>query len=789
MKNLLYILFLLLPALTNAQVNLDSLWGVWNDETQADTNRLKAMNKISYEGYVFTQPDSAFYFAQLQLDFAKEKGQKKYIAYAVNTQGVSFYLQGDYAKAIEYYSQSLKIREEIGDKKGIATSLNNIGIIYYAKGESAKAIEYYSQSLKIKEEIGDKKGIAMSLNNIGMIYNDQGDYAKAIDYYTQSLKIKEEIGDKKGMAASLNNIGTIYDVQGESAKAIEYYSQSLKIKEEIGDKKGIAMSLNNFGIIYHAQGDYAKAIEYLSQSLKIYEEIGDKNGIALSLNNIGNIYNDQGESTKAIDYYSQSLKIYEEIGDKNGIALSLNNIGNIYNVQGESAKAIDYYSQSLKIKEEIGYKKGMASSLNNIGIIYHDQGDYASAFEYSHSSLTIAQEIGAALQIKSAASSLWKVNKKLGRYKESLEMYELFIATRDSIDSEANQKAVIQQEYKYAYEKQAAADSITNAEADKVKDALLTAEKAENKQHQLEATAQKQQAYFLYGGLGLALLFGGFIFNRFRVTSKQKGIIEQQKGKVDEAFDALEEKNREIMDSISYAKRIQSAILPPAKIVKEYLQDSFILYKPKDVVAGDFYWMEQKNGKILFAAADCTGHGVPGAMVSVVCNNGLNRSVREHSLTIPGEILDKTREIVVQEFEKSEEDVKDGMDIALCSIEGMKLQYAGAYNPLWIIRNGEIIETKANKQPIGNFDKQLPYTTHTFELEKGDAIYIFSDGYVDQFGGEKEKKFKAKAFKKLLLSLQDKSMEEQKIVIDETFETWKGNLEQIDDVCVIGVRI
>ena len=368
-------------------------------------------------------------------------------------------------------------------------------------------------------------------------------------------------------------------------------------------------------------------------------------------------------------------------------------------------------------------------------------------------------------------------------------MYELFITTRDSLESEANQKVVIQQEYKYAYEKQAAADSITNAEADKVKDALLTAEKAENKQHQLEATAQKQQAYFLYGGLVLALLFGGFIFNRFRVTSKQKGIIEQQKGKVDEAFDALEEKNREIMDSINYAKRIQSAILPPAKIVKEYLQDSFILYKPKDIVAGDFYWMEHRDGKVLFAAADCTGHGVPGAMVSVVCNNGLNRSVREHGFTDPGQILDKTREIVIEEFGKSEEEVNDGMDIALCSLQGNKLQYAGAHNPLWIIRKGEVLETKANKQPIGNFDKQLPYTTHTFELEKGDAIYIFSDGYVDQFGGEKEKKFKAKAFKKLLLSLQDKSMEEQKIVIDETFETWKGNLEQIDDVCVIGVRI
>jgi serine phosphatase RsbU (regulator of sigma subunit) len=243
------------------------------------------------------------------------------------------------------------------------------------------------------------------------------------------------------------------------------------------------------------------------------------------------------------------------------------------------------------------------------------------------------------------------------------------------------------------------------------------------------------------------------------------------------------------MDSINYAKRIQSAILPPTKLVKEYLPESFILFKPKDIVAGDFYWMEHKEDKVLFAACDCTGHGVPGAMVSVVCNNGLNRSVREYGLTDPAEILDKTREIVISEFEKSEDEVKDGMDIALCSLEGNTLKYAGAHNPLWIIRNGEIIETKANKQPIGKFDKQLPYTSHTFELEKGDSIYIFSDGYVDQFGGEKGKKFKPKTFRNLLLSIQDKTMEEQRFLIDKAFEEWRDNLEQVDDVCVIGVRI
>ena len=386
------------------------------------------------------------------------------------------------------------------------------------------------------------------------------------------------------------------------------------------------------------------------------------------------------------------------------------------------------------------------------------------------------------IPIKDAASNLWYVNKKLGRYKPALEMYELYIATRDSIESEENQKEVIRQEYKYAYEKQAAADSIKAAEENKVKDAQLSAEKAKTKQ-------QQQQSYFLFGGLALALIFGGFIFNRFRVTNKQKSIIEKQKQQVDSANNILEEKNQEILDSISYAKRIQNAILPPQKLVKEYLNNSFIIYKPKDIVSGDFYWMEPTKKEVLFAVADCTGHGVPGAMVSVVCNNGLNRSVREHGLSDPGKILDKTREIIIQEFEKSEEEVKDGMDIALCSIKENKLKYSGAHNPLWIVRDGQIIETKANKQPIGKFDNPQPYNTHTIDLQKGDAIYLFSDGYADQFGGEKGKKFKAKAFKELLISIQEKSMEEQKSIIDETFENWKGNLEQLDDVCVIGLRV
>jgi ligand-binding sensor domain-containing protein/serine phosphatase RsbU (regulator of sigma subunit) len=253
----------------------------------------------------------------------------------------------------------------------------------------------------------------------------------------------------------------------------------------------------------------------------------------------------------------------------------------------------------------------------------------------------------------------------------------------------------------------------------------------------------------------------------------------------------IEEQHQEIKDSIDYAKRIQTAILPPTKLVKEHLNQSFVMYLPKDVVAGDFYWMEPQDNKILFAAADCTGHGVPGAMVSVVCNHALNRSVREYKLEDPGRILDKARELVIKEFEKGEEEVKDGMDIALCSLEGTILKYSGAHNPLWIVRKGTgvIEEIKANKQPIGKFDKPEPFLTHEIVLNPGDCFYIFSDGFADQFGGEKGKKFKSSNFKELILSVQDLDMDAQKEKILQTFNEWKANFEQLDDVCVIGVKV
>lgn len=337
------------------------------------------------------------------------------------------------------------------------------------------------------------------------------------------------------------------------------------------------------------------------------------------------------------------------------------------------------------------------------------------------------------------------------------------------------------------------------------------------KEQRLEAERKLRIVFIVLLALAIAVVF--FIFNSYRIKRKHAEKLARLNEKITKQNLLLEEKNREILDSIRYAERIQRALLPTDRFIKEHLQRSFVIFKPKDIVSGDFYWMERVGNKVLYAAVDCTGHGVPGAFVSVVGHDGLNRALREFHLTQPAQILDKLNELVDETFEKGEEEIKDGMDMALCAIDYDKntLEYAGAQNPLWFIRkrengplmvNGEardpvmeidthlLYEIKAEKQPIGKYADRHPFVNHTIALKKDDTFYTFSDGYADQFGGPKGKKFKYRPFKQLILEQQGKSMQEQKEIIESIFEAWKNEtpdttegFEQIDDVVVFGVRV
>lgn len=279
---------------------------------------------------------------------------------------------------------------------------------------------------------------------------------------------------------------------------------------------------------------------------------------------------------------------------------------------------------------------------------------------------------------------------------------------------------------------------------------------------------------------------------RTKEIAKQNTVLEKQKSEIIEI-------NDDLLSSIKYAKRIQNTILPSPEILSTYFNDFFVYFLPKDIVSGDFYWARKFDNKIIWSAIDCTGHGVPGAFVSIVGNNALVRSTNEFGLTQPAKILNKLRELVIQAFKaQGKNDVKDGMDMALVSLDldTLELNYAGANNPLVIVRDESIIEVKADKQPIGDFEKMDPFTNHTLQLQKGDCIYLYSDGFIDQFGGQDEiarkkggKKFKSKPFKNLLIEISHLPMKEQKQILKDKFATWRGDLDQIDDVCVFGVRV
>lgn len=654
--------------------------------------------------------------------------------------------------------------------------------------------EKLSKNLSKQEHRYFQEVKADCYHQYGYLYGQMGnDPVKGLNYYQKSLALYKKYSDESLLATPYNNIGNLYLDLGNISKGIEYYNKALKIYEQTDDKDGIATSYNNIGYVYNHQGDPIKGLEYFEKSLEIRLEINDKEGISISYNNIGYIHDIEGDKEKGLKYYFKSLEVSKEIRDLDGIANTYNNIGSVELDLGNEDNALEYFQKGLDIFTELNDKQGIAISSSLIGEMKLDQGAVSEARKYAERSLKLSQEIGFPENISIGAKFLSDVASKQGNHKEAYEMYKLYVKMRDSVNNDDTKQSALKQQAKYEYEKQKALD-----DEKRLKEKAI-AKANHDKELAVKHEANQKQRIMIYAaiaGLILVAVFLIIVFNRLKVTRKQKGIIEEQKievenqkQEVEHAHAELEVKNTEILDSINYAKRIQTAILPPNKVIKEHLKDSFVLYKPKDIVAGDFYWMEPTKEGVLFAAADCTGHGVPGAMVSVICNNGLNRSVREFGLTDPGKILDKTRELVIAEFEKSEEDVKDGMDIALVHLNGLELNYAGAHNPLWILRNGEILETKANKQPIGQFHEPEPYQTHSIQLEKGDTFYIFSDGYADQFGGEKGKKFKSSNFKKLLLTMESENMDKQNELLDDAFDTWKGDHEQLDDVCVIGVRV
>lgn len=719
----------------NNSKNIDSLMQV--SKTDKDTALINTYIAIG-EYYLNSDPDTSVYFFKLvlkQSELLLNRGHDAYYnsvlkidkSKALRQIGWNSYQKGNYEEALSLYDQVLKSLDKM---KAEATGLTE---------EQSGKLMRRSTWLR-----------SATYGNTGLVYHKQGNYATAIDKYLTAVKLADELGDKKLLSVHYGNIGIVYMNQEKYEKALDFYNKSLKLKEELGNKGGIAITLNNIGIVHKDMGHYPEAIAVYTRALAINEEMKSKAGIGFNLANLAIVYGLQKEYDKALEYNFKAIAIKEELGDQNGICLAQASIGHIYTLLKKYADAEKYLLMA----------NGMAQRLKSLELL------------------------------KETHQYLYELYEAQNKPALALEQHKKYIWFKDSINSEESIKQQTSAELNYEFEKKQAVEHA----AQEQKDALSKEEK------------EKQDVIFYATIVVLAIVsvFLFLLFNRFKITQKQKKVIEQKEKETQKQNEIIsnqknlvEEKHKEITDSINYAERIQRSFLATRETFAQQFSDYFVFFRPKDIVSGDFYWAASTGSdtdkKFLLATADSTGHGVPGAIMSIVNISCLKEAVIQ-GIASPDLILNETRRLVIENLKNdgSKEGGKDGMDCSLLSfdLQNSVLHVAAANNPVWIVREKTLIELKPDRMPIGKHDKDYaPFTLHKRDLQKGDVIYTLTDGFSDQFGGNGGKKFKAKQLQDLLLSISSQPMAYQQQLLGEVFDQWKGSLEQVDDVTIIGIRI
>ena len=568
---------------------------------------------------------------------------------------------------------------------------------------------------------------------------------------SKSLRAKSRIALSEGLRCGIKpHLGNAYEKLNE---AIELFRQ-------LEDKRGEGAALSILVISYKSLGQLEKA-QITAQTAIDYLK-----GYAPFLYFIQVAYYQSGEINFLLKDYSAAIEAYEEglqyaeENDGNMAARLLNGIGNVYNAQNNFEAAYDYLTRSLKMIE--GKKNILHESKihADLGTYYFKKQDYENALKCQQKSIALREQ-----------NNL--INPLLTNYIELAEIYLKLNNVQDALHyaTLAEKKAI---EFKVII-KQFEANLILSKIYEVMNEPQLALERYKMYHKLNDEVLGKENA---------RKIKELSVNHNLESAQKEKEIFRLKNVVLKEALDEIE-------SSVRYAKRIQEAILPPVSLIQARFPQAFVFYQPKDVVAGDFFWMEEINNTVFIAAADCTGHGVPGAMVSVVCCNALNRAVKEFGLSDPGKILDKVSDLVCETFEKSNEEVKDGMDISLLSVNKTtrRIQWSGANNPLWYFYNTEFHQIKANARPIGKSDNAISFTTHSIPFQTGTSFILFTDGYADQFGGEKGKKMMYKLFRETLQKSINLEPQHQRKNLESFFNTWKGSLEQVDDVCVIGIKL
>ena len=595
-----------------------------------------------------------------------------------------------------------------------------------------------------------------------------GSYPQADSLAQEQLELSQKLNFKRGIASAYNNFGVACNYQGDYSQSLQYLFKALKLYEELNDKRGQAIALKYMGTVYTKEGDSSEAITHLHKALHLFMEEKDTDYIATSLLSVGNLYEGSGDHSTALAHMSKALELFKAINEKDGIASSLMYMGDVYNNRNEFAQATDYYQQALLIFNELGDKAGLATLFVSFGKVYGKQGNYQHALEYENSAIALAKDFGGLDEIQAAEMELSIIYEKQGNGALALQHYKAYTAIKDTIFSQQNTQRAVREEMNLEFEKKQA---VSQAQFEE-KEAL----------HKEEVRKKQITIYFVSGIMLLAFGFAGFAYRSNLQKIRANKIIE--------------EKNYQITESINYAERIQQAVLPAKEEIDAVFPDNFVFYRPKDIVSGDFYFFYKNQERIVLAVADCTGHGIPGAFMSMVCSEKLSDIVKTTQGT--GEVLKLLNSGLKTSLHQSEKESssQDGMDIALCSIipsvNGVKLSFSGANRPLWVIPKNkkEIHELVPTKKSVGTFTtEEQDYSTFVIQLQQGDTFYMFTDGYTDQFGGDEGKKITSKKLGDMILAMHEKPMKEQQRELEIFLQDWKKDMAQQDDILVMGVRV
>lgn len=680
-----------------------------------------------------------------------------------------FYSQNEVHDSIKILLDSRKV------DTAVAKLIYRLQLKHISNGDFKQIISERNRVVPFMQKLDDQYWYAQSIRLVGLSLERTGEIDKAIVLYKDALAIAVALKRPKFEAQCYHNIGFANYLQSAFDNAILAYLKATKIREEIKDSIPLGWTVNNTGLIYWRQHSRNDALKHFTRARNIFKNKDFKEGLAISTNNIGLIYEEFGDNQKALEHYFESYRINLSVDNTSGIALCLNNIGGIYFAQQKLDSCEPYFRKALALNLEINNLEGLELNYRNLAAIERLRHNYTSAFEYINKAIDVSKQGNLPQGLISSYFQLALIYEAQGNFKEAYSAHKYYSKLNDSLNF---------------------GDKLATLEAAFGKEKLekeMTELKSEKEIAQLRL---KQREWIIISAVTgiIILIIVFFIIIKINLQRKRINItLELRNNEITKQKEIIEEKSKDITDSILYAKRIQSAILPPVSDLKSFFSDFFVLFEPRDIVSGDFYWFHQVDNKIVVVLADCTGHGVPGAFMSIIGHDLLNQIVREDKQTDPASILSDLDFKLFQMINKNDPSNNDGMDIAICSfdIATKALKFCGAGRPLIVQNNSELKVINGHKFSIGS---NAHYTNKVFanvELTYDDTstFYLLSDGYSDQFGGERGKKFKTGKLLETLKRLKGIPMKDQKEILLSTFMGWKGELEQVDDVCIIGIRL